>query len=352
MVYKQDLLRLSDIAKFVEPYIGPIQTTDALNGGLLNRFCNDQNSIMRLEGSKRTAILKLNNLNENIIRYFRVALEKRGIVHIDIPSLLTIFSLLPEHKEVYIYEYLSSFHLECFLQIYFLNVFEKKSCILMEDLSNWEFFDYLKGGNPSIEQIRTAIRFLGAMHCCFMENNTYQSIPQLHRLCSADIEQHMVYFDTQFSQLRKTYAFIENLGHAEQRMLEIANVIDQNPKCLTHNDFNMRNTCFCNGSTHFKVFDWDLACIQNPEFDLAEYLVFLQSPVPKSEFEELLHLYQQEAKLPKSEIELRRCLQANFLWFLAYKWTIYASLDQVDNGFIRRLAEHVMIYLGYLSKDI
>ena len=102
MVYKQSLMQSSDISKFVEPYIGTIQTADELNGGLLNRFCNDQNSIIRLEWSKRTAFLNLNNLNENIIRYFRVALEKRGIVHTNIPSLLTIFSLLPEHKEVYL----------------------------------------------------------------------------------------------------------------------------------------------------------------------------------------------------------------------------------------------------------
>lgn len=351
MVYKRNFIRLSEIAVFAEPYIGTMQAIDALNGGLLNRFCNDQNSVIRLEGQKHTAILKINNLNENIIRYFRMILEKRGLGQIDVPSLLTVFSLLPEHKEVYIYEYLSSFHLECLLQIYFLNVYEKKSCILMEDLSNWQFFDYLNGKNPDVSQIRTAVRLLGSMHRSFIENNAYHSVSQLHELCSADIEQHMVYFDVQFSQLRKTYAFIEDLGDTEQRMLKIAEVIDQNPKCLTHNDFNLRNTCFYNGSICFKVFDWDLACIQNPEFDLAEYLTFLQFPVSKSEFDNLLHLYQQEARLPKSEMELKRCLRANFLWFLAYKWTIYASLEQVDNRFIQRLAEHVMTYLGYLSKD-
>ncbi|MFZ5986386.1 MAG: phosphotransferase, partial [Bacillota bacterium] len=57
------------------------------------------------------------------------------------------------------------------------------------------------------------------------------------------------------------------------------------PSTLTHNDFNPRNICIKrdNGIRKLVVYDWELASIQNPQHDLAEFLVFALEEVKDRE---------------------------------------------------------------------
>ena len=54
-------------------------------------------------------------------------------------------------------------------------------------------------------------------------------------------------------------------------------MLDQSPKTIIHNDLNPRNTYFVkeNEKTFFKAYDWELATLHTPVYDIAELLCFI-----------------------------------------------------------------------------
>ena len=60
---------------------------------------------------------------------------------------------------------------------------------------------------------------------------------------------------------------------------------EESPRALIHNDFNPRNVCMRKESStgkeegkHVCVYDWELATIHVPQYDVAEFLAFTLAP--------------------------------------------------------------------------
>ena len=57
---------------------------------------------------------------------------------------------------------------------------------------------------------------------------------------------------------------------------EALSAMERGPRTLTHNDFNTRNICLRpeGPGPRLAVYDWELPCVQNPQRDLIEFLVY------------------------------------------------------------------------------
>lgn len=90
-------------------------------------------------------------------------------------------------------------------------------------------------------------------------------------------------------------------------------------KTLTHNDFSPRNI-FCVGDKLY-IYDWELACYQNPEHDLIE---FLASVIHEAEDEQIYEMirYFKKTLLEKLGIEIESQQYAQILRFNALEYTV------------------------------
>ncbi|MFE8069852.1 phosphotransferase [Marinobacteraceae bacterium S3BR75-40.1] len=73
--------------------------------------------------------------------------------------------------------------------------------------------------------------------------------------------------------------------------------LEKLPKTLIHNDFNPRNIAFRHGEDgpRMCLYDWELATVHAPQYDLAELLVFTLTPdTPADVIEELIDYHRQE----------------------------------------------------------
>ena len=73
---------------------------------------------------------------------------------------------------------------------------------------------------------------------------------------------------------------------------------EESPRTLIHNDFNPRNVCMRKAldgvpETRLCVYDWELATIHVPQYDVAEFLAFTLAPdVGPVVRQQLLRYYQ------------------------------------------------------------
>jgi aminoglycoside phosphotransferase (APT) family kinase protein len=70
--------------------------------------------------------------------------------------------------------------------------------------------------------------------------------------------------------------------------------LERMPRTLIHNDFNPRNLCLRDGADGLRLcaYDWELATLQVPQHDLAEFLCFVLSPeTEKAEVDEYVELH-------------------------------------------------------------
>ena len=69
------------------------------------------------------------------------------------------------------------------------------------------------------------------------------------------------------------------------------------PRTLCHNDFNPRNVCLRkdDGELRLCAFDWELATVQVPQHDVAEFLTFVLPPsTSEAELAEWVELARRE----------------------------------------------------------
>lgn len=77
-------------------------------------------------------------------------------------------------------------------------------------------------------------------------------------------------------------------------------LLESLPKTLVHNDFNPRNIGFrtpegAGDGPQLCVYDWELATLHAPQYDLAEFLVFTLEPnTPEADVEALIELHRTE----------------------------------------------------------
>lgn len=94
---------------------------------------------------------------------------------------------------------------------------------------------------------------------------------------------------------------------------------------LTHNDFSPRNMAFDSGN--ILIYDWELACYQNPEHDLVEFLSFVLHDFSKAEVLELIDYYKRglltALNLSLGKAEYQRILEFNISEFIVNKLSVY-----------------------------
>lgn len=66
----------------------------------------------------------------------------------------------------------------------------------------------------------------------------------------------------------------ESLGAAIARLPESLAPLGRSPVTLTHNDFNTRNLGLRGEGTRLVAYDWELACVQAPQRDALEFLLY------------------------------------------------------------------------------
>ena len=171
------------------------------------------------------------------------------------------------------------------------------SAILMEDLS-------ASLGHPKIDdwsgdQIELALRAAADLHAHYFDN--YQEIAShlpaaeldwvdieraqslLKQLASYNKKRFTEFFEESFCDSIKSYLFDCDRWH--QALMAF-------PKTLCHGDFNPRNMAIKGqgtGDQHLVVFDWELARIMNPSWDLID-LLSLAVPEESSEAEIYAHI--------------------------------------------------------------
>jgi len=97
--------------------------------------------------------------------------------------------------------------------------------------------------------------------------------------------------------------------------------IETMPKTLIHNDFNPRNMALRKLDSGFKlcVYDWELATIHLPQYDLAEFLIFTLQPDAFSKEEVLGIVHQYRTKL---ETAVDQTLDAD-QWADGFKYCLW-----------------------------
>ncbi len=113
----------------------------------------------------------------------------------------------------------------------------------------------------------------------YSSRDYYKARPCLHMMFDLREEENNRTYGTE--RIREIHAFIDRIHEEEERHSAF--------KTLTHNDFSSRNF-FVQGE-EVMFYDFELACYQIPEHDVAELLVYECGTVSDEEIRELLHRY-------------------------------------------------------------
>jgi Hydroxymethylglutaryl-CoA reductase len=198
--------------------------------------------------------------------------------------------------------------------------------ILMEDLSTLSHIDSANDIFKWDDQsIKTVLNDMAGMHAVYL--NDRAAVPEemlantlnKEKLCGAykflcDLTDHNArQFPEMLNESCKQIYF-DFLDHLSDRIDEM-NVF---PMTLTHNDFNSRNICLRDETEDVRlvVYDWELACYQNPQHDLIEFLVYvLPEKTSKKTIDEYAEYYltglEEKTGLSFSRPEFHRVLHLN-----------------------------------------
>ena len=165
--------------------------------------------------------------------------------------------------------------------------------VLLEDLSDFPYFDTMINldGWPE-EAIKTVLEGLSSIHSRYFDD--FDSIPGSIKAEKIDfkIRANAKEFLKELTFSNRDYFpefipektleaynnFLENIGES----LEKAGSF---PMTLTHNDLNTGNICVRKPEDGYKLcaYNWEMLCFQNPQHDLAEFLIFAFNRLPQKE---------------------------------------------------------------------
>ena len=130
--------------------------------------------------------------------------------------------------------------------------------------------------------------------------------------------------------------------------------MERGPRTLTHNDFNTRNICLRPGDTgpRLVAYDWELPCVQNPQRDLIEFLVYaLPADAPLELFDTYASYYRECLErvsgwaLPADEF--RTLLVYNALILAVRRFNLYLLAHNVMQfSFMERVYRNLTNYIG------
>ena len=145
-------------------------------------------------------------------------------------------------------------------------------------------------------------------------------------------------------KLEQIYRFIDNI-HNEFALVE-------KRRTLTHNDYSLRNICIKNGQ--ICIYDWELACFQNPEHDIAELLISVMHDMTDSEIITALGYYRKKLSELTGKVlsdkEYFSSLRFNTLEFCVNKLSILRIAgNYLKLSYTHKLAENTARMLDVLK---
>ncbi|KAL5476235.1 hypothetical protein EMCRGX_G026155 [Ephydatia muelleri] len=187
---------------------------------------------------------------------------------------------------------------------------QSNTCLLdcADDITGWQ-----------IEDIKVVLRDMASIHTLFLDQEEWLSSREWLERMSSDkmtkmspLWHELVRHAHQEFPETWTDARAAIVDMAIQNISTIWSILDPLPHTLSHNDFNPRNICLRlapqEGSSsqpptqgvpypdprRLCIYDWELACIDVPQHDLAELLAFTLAPsASKETVLELVEFYRQ-----------------------------------------------------------
>jgi Hydroxymethylglutaryl-CoA reductase len=224
--------------------------------------------------------------------------------------------------------------------------------ILMEDLSTLACIDSATDSSAWDDRsIKTVLNDLAGMHSVYF--NDRAAIPEemlvntlnKEKLCGAHklLRELTDYNARQFPEMlnescKKIY--VDFLDHLSDRIDEMYAF----PMTLTHNDFNSRNICLRNETEEPRlvIYDWELACYQNPQHDLIEFLAYV---LPEKTFPGTIDEY---AEYYRSRLEEKTGLS-----FSRREFHRVLYLNAIERGLVRfnlYLLSHNIIKFDFVER--
>lgn len=187
----------------------------------------------------------------------------------------------------------------------------------------------LPHGSPVIDELYRAIDAIAAFHAHYYGDEACVKAFGLNRYSAADYRRTRRCLKRMFGELSSgNLAFFGAEGIAViNRFIdgihtEFARV--EKRRTLTHNDYCDRNICA--DRQRICIFDWELACYQNPEHDIIELLISVMSDMTDNDVASALGYYRSRLSeltgVTLSDEEYAAALRFNTLEFCVNKLSI------------------------------
>lgn len=234
--------------------------------------------------------------------------------------------------------------------------------VLMEDLAGCSHLDTVNDPSKWDDaSIRMVLSDLAGMHASYLGRT--DSIPaDIHALVldrasllgARDLLLELTsYNSTRFPDIVTAEA-AANIRRFLGMFDEALAAMERGPRTLTHNDFNTRNICLRPESAgpSLVVYDWELPCVQNPQRDLIEFLVYaLPAGAPMDLFDGYAEFYREclesasGKKFPGEEF--KTLLVYNALILAVRRFNLYLLAHNVMQfSFMERVYRNVSNFIS------
>ncbi len=116
--------------------------------------------------------------------------------------------------------------------------------------------------------------------------------------------------------------FLENIDDIHSQLV--------NHRTLTHNDFSPRNIFWDESAIH--IYDWELACYQNPEHDLIEFIIMIMSNSSDAEILEWMKCFKQmlfsKIVVNMSDDEYKKIIDFNIMEYCVNRMSVLRTANR------------------------
>lgn len=353
------------VALFVEKYFDSEVKMQSLTGGFLNSANNPEESILNITDGKKSCVLKMATNKENVTGYLEKIFSEESYTRNNLEKIIDgVLNFYPEYKELIVYDYFKQNGMIYIPDIYYLGIQKKtsKSYIFMENLSGqYKFNALINNENIDFEDIKVVMKNLGEIHI-WGHRIAKEKVRMIPQIDFEKIKIHKEYFHeiTQICQVRYERKLGKEIFELLDKFLyyadDVFDCMANGEMVLTHNDFNLRNTCLRQkkDKLYLIAYDWDVCRIQNPEFDFIEYILFLPNKISKDELMILGNIYMENAVFytEGNRKYFWKMVLCNLIWFSLYKFCIYGIIDQVNEDMMLLLEKNIFYYFQMLQKNV
>ncbi|CCO46915.1 putative Hydroxymethylglutaryl-CoA reductase (NADPH) [Vibrio nigripulchritudo SOn1] len=240
--------------------------------------------------------------------------------------------------------------------------------LLMEDLSHCSHLDTIN--MPTLwqeKEIKTALRGLAKIHASYFDNlDALEPLVIsgcLDKLCADSLLESKTLLNriTEYNHQRYPDLVSESIVARVSAFIDsdstLLKAMSEFPLCLSHNDFNIRNLALrhTEAGTQLVAYDWELACIQNPQRDVIEFLISVIDQVAGNQsLQEYIEYYRGELQaLTGYKCESKsfcKVLLGNAIYLFATRFNAYLMTNNVFKlEFIDRLTTNLLSFIDLLE---